>query len=183
MSVGQIRRLLLHKEPHVMTELPAQPHHIYYKTAAGVAALATRNTPLTPRMRQLLVLLDGRRGHDELARLIEGPALAAMLDTLLDAGLISDRAPPASAPAAPPGAPAALPREQLEAVRALMKDSARRHLGLLAHAVHDTIERVQCAHTLQVAVARWHMALRDSQSGQAEADLLLGSLRELLEAA
>lgn len=162
-----------------MANLPVRHGRIYHKTSAGRAALTTRDPSLTPRMRQLLVLVDGRRTHDELAVVIDSPALAAMLRRMLDAGLITDGSPPA----APAPAPAAVPRERLEAVRALMKDSARRHLGLLAHAVHEVIERIQCAQTLQVAVARWHMALRDSVSGRAEADLLLDSVRELLDTA
>jgi hypothetical protein len=162
---------------------------VHRKTAAGRAELASRSADLSPRQRQLLVLVDGRRSDGELAALIGREALAELLAALRALGLVvsADQAsgartePVLNASAMAEPAPVALPGERLEAIRALMKDSARRHLGLLAQEVHLVIEQASCAHTLRAAIARWHLALRDSRNGHAEADALLGSVRALLE--
>lgn len=42
---------------------------IYYKSVFGQQALARRDPALVPKLRSLLILVDGRRGYDELAKL------------------------------------------------------------------------------------------------------------------
>jgi hypothetical protein len=75
----------------------------YRKTAAGAQAIASRPAGLTPRQRSMLILVDGRRGWGELARLAQmlgDPA--QLLEQLLQQGLIESARPgPASEPAAP----------------------------------------------------------------------------------
>lgn len=170
-------------------ELP--PVSVYRKTAAGRAELDRRSAGLSPRQRQLLVLVDGRRSEEELAALIGGSDVVAELLAVLRAkGLVADAVQAEEAfghttvqpaPAAPPAPHPVLPDERLAAIHRLMKDSARQHLGLLARELDAVIEHARCARTLQAAVARWHLALRDSRTGHAEADALLGAVRALID--
>lgn len=62
---------------------------IYDKTAKGKEEIATRKYQLAPRLRTLLVLIDGRRTEDELLRNVAGLGLgASALAELLEHGYI-----------------------------------------------------------------------------------------------
>jgi hypothetical protein len=77
----------------------------YHKSALGAEAIATRSAAVTPKMRSMLILIDGKRGFDELAKL--GAMLGdpeQLMTQLADQGLIEPVAGSAAAPAAAPGA-------------------------------------------------------------------------------
>ena len=62
---------------------------IYDKTAKGKEEIATRKYQLAPRLRTLLVLIDGRRSEQELLRNVAGLGLGAgALAELLEHGYI-----------------------------------------------------------------------------------------------
>ena len=62
---------------------------IYDKTAKGKEEIATRKYQLAPRLRALLVLIDGRRTEEELLRNVAGLGLgASALAELLEHGYI-----------------------------------------------------------------------------------------------
>ena len=69
------------------------------KTEAGVEEIATRARRLPPRLRTLLILVDGRRGGRELAGLVEDIAVGEALAELAGLGLIT---PMPSLPLHPP---------------------------------------------------------------------------------
>jgi hypothetical protein len=103
---------------------------IYRKTAKGVQEIETRALKLAPRFRSLLILVDGRRSDDELARLVAtagDQALAALAEGgFIEAiGMTADPEPVARAPVAPPRPSAAPPpdgfeQRRREAVRQLL---------------------------------------------------------------
>lgn len=76
---------------------------LYHKSAKGAEAIATRQHGLTPRLRSLLILIDGKRPPHELARLSGAADAPALLAQLLEQGFIEPAA--ASAPAPPQSAP------------------------------------------------------------------------------
>lgn len=95
---------------------------IFDKTERGRSEIATRGQAVAPRLRTLLLLVDGKTGSDELLRKVAGLGLGQEhLDELLQAGLIQASgdaganvpiAAPAAAPAAAApvaGSPAAAP--------------------------------------------------------------------------
>jgi hypothetical protein len=105
---------------------------IYAKTADGQNEIETRARRISPRLRSALILIDGKRSDDELAKLIQQHD--ETLQALLAAGLIKALAPAparvpaaeaspalAPAPAKPAAAPgqADLPTRRREAVRAV----------------------------------------------------------------
>jgi ABC-type Fe3+ transport system substrate-binding protein len=139
----------------------------YQKSALGAQAFSTRSAALTPKLRSLLILVDGKRGHDELIKL--GAMLGdveLLLDQLADLGFVEPAAgvAPAQAPAAPvspvvpaasaPTAPAQvavvpLAQAQRQAVRRLND-----LLGPNAEELCLRIEAARNAHDYLVAVAR-----------------------------
>ncbi|MEG0822521.1 MAG: hypothetical protein RR412_12495 [Burkholderiaceae bacterium] len=70
---------------------------IYAKTAAGQAEVATRSTRLSMMQRRLLILADGQRGADELARLVPAETFDATIALLLSYALIVEVADAAAA--------------------------------------------------------------------------------------
>jgi hypothetical protein len=106
---------------------------IFRKTAKGQTEIETRVHRLTPRLRALLILVDGKRDSGALAALVP-QQFDALIDELAAQGFIEGvretaaavaaPAPAPAAPAAPPGAPAASSSPDFvalrrEAVRAL----------------------------------------------------------------
>jgi hypothetical protein len=62
--------------------------NVYQKTEKGLNEIATRAHRLPPRLRQALILVDGRRDDVALSSLIPGAA-AEVLDSLLSEGFIA----------------------------------------------------------------------------------------------
>jgi hypothetical protein len=86
-----------------MAESP--PDAVYAKTPMGSDEVATRRHGLGMRVRQLLILVDGRRSVADLAKLVPEKDLAAHLALLEQQGFVARAdAPPAGAPAAAGGA-------------------------------------------------------------------------------
>lgn len=80
----------------------------YSKSAKGTEAMAQRSPALTPKMRSMLILVDGKRGYADLAKLggLLGDA-DQVLTQLAEHGFIEPLA--GSAPARPAGAATAAP--------------------------------------------------------------------------
>lgn len=102
---------------------------VYRKTAKGQAEIDTRAHRLVPRLRTALILVDGKRGDAELAKLIFAEPQQT-LQTLLDDGFIEVAGsvvdvpvrPAAPQPAAPPKPapnPKAFEQHRRAAVRSL----------------------------------------------------------------
>lgn len=71
---------------------------IFDKTERGRTEIATRGQTVAPRLRTLLLLVDGKTGNDELLRKVAGLGLGQEhLDELLQAGLIQVSAETANA--------------------------------------------------------------------------------------
>ena len=103
-----------------MTEMSTR--EVLQKTRKGTEELRTRLHGLGPRLRQLLILIDGKRDVAELARMLPTPDLAEQLVQLESGGFVArplDAPPlPDDEPAARAVAPAAAPAEDLGALRA-----------------------------------------------------------------
>ena len=61
---------------------------IYLKTAAGRAEVLSRQLPLSPGQRQVLILCDGERHAEDLGEMIPPAALKAALEALTERGLL-----------------------------------------------------------------------------------------------
>lgn len=64
-------------------------HVVYQKTGKGVDELKTRRHGLGPRLRQLLILVDGKREVAELARMMPAGELAEQLAQLESGGFVA----------------------------------------------------------------------------------------------
>jgi hypothetical protein len=61
---------------------------IYVKTPKGIDEISKRSHGLSPRARQALILLDGKRSIDEVAQMLSGTETLVLLDELFADGFI-----------------------------------------------------------------------------------------------
>jgi hypothetical protein len=145
----------------------------YQKSAAGAEAIATRSSALTPKLRTMLIMVDGKRGWDDLAKV--GDAEQA-LPQLLQLGFIEPvagtgrpAAPPASSAQAQPAAPPARPPFNLVEAK---RFAARRLTDLMGPAAEDICIRIEATRTPQefaTAIQRAENLLRQFGSAQVAA--------------
>lgn len=159
-----------------------QKNLVYRKSAKGTEAIATRQHGLAPKLRSLLILVDGKRGFDELKRLSQVLGdTEELLGQLLEQGFIepvesaanaaaSSAAPPAfRSPASAPAPLAAAPIKLIDAQRFL----SRRLTDLLGPNADELCLRIEAARNLkefQAAVGRAEGVLRQYRSAQTAAE-------------
>ena len=154
-----------------------QKNAVYRKSAAGLEALARRDPAVSLRLRSVLILLDGKRGLEEVARLSGGPEdLEPILAKLHEAGMIEQvggdaasvaatgavRAAVAPLCAAPSPASSTASTKLLSLADA-QRIAVRRLTDLLGPGAEDLCLRIEAARTpqeFQVLVKRAEGALR-----------------------
>lgn len=155
---------------------------VYRKTAKGQAEIDTRAHRLLPRLRQALILVDGRKTDAELAKLILAEP-EATLATLLTDGFIEAVATVADAPperkpeaASAPSAPA---RKAVVSVDSIRRDAVRYlndQLGPAAEGISIKLERVKTMPELRpllVSAAQLLVNVRGADAAQAFANRFL----------
>lgn len=121
---------------------------IFDKTEKGREEIATRKHHLAPRLRTLLVIVDGKQGKAELLKKVAGLGLnEENLQELLDNGFIEAVAAPSVAPApepAPSAAPeAVLPegQSQFEAIYHFYTETIKSTIGLRGYGLQLKVEK------------------------------------------
>lgn len=158
---------------------------VYRKTAKGQAEIDTRAHRLLPRLRQALILVDGRKPDTELEKLILADPKAT-LESLERDGFIEVVSTQADAPAerrvepASAPAPAAAPRKAVVSVDSIRRDAVRHlndQLGPAAEGISIKLEKVKAMPELRpllVAAAQLLLNVRGAAAAQAFADRFLG---------
>lgn len=144
-----------------------QKDSVYRKSPQAVEALAKRDPALTPRLRSLLILVDGKRSGEELGRLAptgaETPQLLAQLHALGMLEVALAAAPEGSdATAAPAARSVSLPDAQRAAVRRLTD-----LLGPDAAGLCMRIESTRTAQDLLAILQRAEMTVRTARGADA----------------
>lgn len=149
---------------------------IYRKTAKGHAEMATRAHRLAPRLRQMLIVVDGHRSDDDLRRMIAQQADEA-LRALVDGGFIEAISTRAPAPARPAAAAAVAPSAAAPSASApagagtragfgeqFKRDAVRTltdQLGPMAESLAMRIEKARDADELRPLLEQGHRYLRE----------------------
>jgi hypothetical protein len=145
-----------------------QKNLVYHKSAKGAEAIATRQHGLSPKLRSMLIMIDGKRSFEELVQVSQMLGNAEeLLGQLLDQGFIEPGGSVVSAPAPLSSAPAALgpavgPASTLTLSEA-QRFVSRRLTDLLGPNAEELCLRIEGAknvHDFQVAVARAEGMLR-----------------------
>jgi len=118
----------------------------YRKTPKGVDEVQTRANRLPPRARGALILVDGQRTDEELARLIPVQA-AETLAALAEAGFIEViAATPSPAVSAPP--PTAPPPVRQPDFKLVQREAVRRLVELVGPSADDLAIRMEAARSM-----------------------------------
>lgn len=158
-----------------------QNHSVYRKSARGAEALARRDPALTLKLRSLLIMVDGKRHAEELARISPaGAETAQLLSQLDDLGMIEPATAPAraaqeAAAGAPPELPPATPAPAAIEVRNVplpeaKRAAVRRLTDLLGPMGEDLCLRLESARTAQDLLAvlkRAETMVRSVRGGEA----------------
>ena len=153
-----------------------QKNLIYHKSAKGAEAIATRQHGLSPKLRSMLIMIDGKRSFEELVQLSQVLGnTEELLGQLLDQGFIEPGAVVAAAPPHTASAPAALapaggPTLTLVEAQRYVSHRLTDLLGPNADELCMRIEGAKNLHDFQVAVARAEGMLRQFKSADVAAE-------------
>lgn len=166
---------------------------VFVKTAKGQEEIARRGGELTPRMRRVLILVDGRRTVDALRDLVSADDLTHTLGTLEELGLIEVNAvvredggaaapdgplPPVTAFRELPAAPD--PRE-LEMARHFMINTLKTFCGLYGPVtLMSTIHSAQSHAELRELYGNWYRTIVDTRMGRRRAEDLRADLLKVI---
>lgn len=177
---------------------------VYEKSFSGQQELNSNQRALNARQRQVLIMIDGKRTQDDLARYLQNLDVAEIIADLERQGYIHtpgqmrplastasiphSAAPVQSALASLPMPEAApvldderpLDSGKLAAIKVILSISAKEHLGLMGRAMIEKIEKIEARDQLQAVISQWHMAIRESKSGRATASVLIEEVNQLL---
>ncbi|NPC56611.1 hypothetical protein [Caenimonas soli] len=142
-----------------------QKNLVYHKSAKGTEAISTRQHGLTPKLRSMLILVDGKRSLEDLAKLSQLNDTEQLLGHLLDQGFIEPGA--AAVPIAPvssaPAPLAAATGQRATSLTEAQRFAVRRLTDVMGPNAEELCLRIEAArnvHDLQVAVARAEGTLR-----------------------
>lgn len=168
--------------------------YIFAKTAKGMAEMAARSGGLSPRVRRLLILVDGKRNIEELQALVQTDDIRISLGRLEEDGYIAllDGAPAVAAPVATAPAPATasarddspfgpLPSpadpKRLRSARNIMTEAIHNFVGVAGNAgLLQRIAQAASLEELRAIYADWFALISASLESPWEA----GDLREKL---
>ncbi|MCK9258561.1 MAG: hypothetical protein RBT39_14550 [Azoarcus sp.] len=155
---------------------------IFTKTRKGLEEIETRCGGLHPRVRRLLIMIDGHRTTETLAATLNDERFEATLTTLLDAGYIEAKAAPevaASAAPAPVDAPAG--QGQIELARNFMMNTLKafngpyNKLGLM-----QRIHACTSLEELQSLFNDWLNSINETRAGRQRAEELCARLQAVM---
>lgn len=153
-----------------------QKNLVYHKTEKGSEAIAKRQHGLTPKVRSMLILVDGKRSFGELAKV--GQVLGdteQLLSQLIEQGFIE--AAPAVAPAQAPaaaagGAPANNSGRGITLAEA-QRFASRKLFDLLGPSAEPACLRIENARNtqdFQAAIALAEVMVNDVRSSKVAAE-------------
>lgn len=120
-------------------------NQVYQKSAKGTEAIATRQHGLGPKLRSMLIMVDGKRGLDGLAKLSSIPGdTEQLLEQLLDQGFIE-----AGVAAVPPPASAPAPLAATVSLAQAQRFISRRLTDLLGPNAEEVCLRIEAARNIQ----------------------------------
>jgi hypothetical protein len=147
---------------------------VFHKSAKGSEAIATRQHGLSPKLRSLLIMIDGKRGVDELAR-VSGTLGDAevLLGQLLEQGFIEPVAASEAPGAAAPGKAAAPASARGPSLVEAQRYASRRLFDLLGPSSEPACLRIEAARNpqdLQAAIKLAEVMVNDVRSGKVAAE-------------
>jgi hypothetical protein len=123
---------------------------LYQKSAKGTEAIATRQHGLGPKLRSLLIMIDGKKTFDDLVKVSHSPGDAEQaLDQLLQDGFIepSAAAPRPAQTVFTASAPAPLTAESQTSLAEAQRYAVRRLTDIMGPNAEDLCLRIEATRT------------------------------------
>ena len=165
---------------------------IFAKTTKGHAEITTKAGGLTPRIRRVLIFIDGKRTVEDLRSMLTADDLQITLGRLEEEGYIELIHGAAIASAPPPAAAAAsitafrpLPPApdptHLQQARNFMTNTLNAFIGtMVASSLLQRISEAQTHEHLRELFDEWFHTLVNSREGRREAEALRGKLLQVI---
>lgn len=166
---------------------------IFAKTARGHDEIQTRAGGLSPRVRRVLIFVDGKRTVEELRAMLQSDDLQHTLGMLEEAGYIevgavtdpAGTSAPASRPLPPLTAfrplPAVADPLEVQKARNFMINTLNAFVGPVGtSSLLDRIERAAGHEELRALFDEWYHAIVMSREGKREAETLRSRLLEVV---
>lgn len=174
------------------------PLAIYEKTPAGLAEINADNRALNVRQRQILILIDGKRGSDELQAGLKNSNVLEVLLELEKLGFVLDvEKKPAiveTVETTPTIGVITIPtaytldteiylnEEQVNTVKQILLNSTDEYLGIMGRGMKSTIITATGYLQIKACVSQWHMAMRESKLGRVVAGSLMEQVQTTMKA-
>lgn len=166
---------------------------VFTKTRKGQEEIETKAGGLSPRVRRVLIFVDGKRTVDDLRGMLQSDDLQHTLGMLeeegyIEVGAVTDadgRAAVPDAPLPPVTAfrelPAELDKERLQKARNFMINTLNHFVGPLgANPVLENIYRCHDHEGLRGVYDAWYHAIVMSREGKRQAETLRAKLLEVI---
>lgn len=167
---------------------------VFAKTRKGHDEIASRSAGLKPRERRVLIFADGKRGIDELQRMLQSEDLKPTLDLLQQAGLIEAVSPQGKASAQPAESARVLPTitvfrplpeapnaKELELARNYLINSLKTFCSPFAHqAIVEAARAARTHEELRWQFDPWLNAITQTPQGKLRAEELRSQLLKIL---
>lgn len=166
---------------------------VFAKTAKGQAEISARSGELTPRVRRVLIMVDGRRTVEELRTMLIADDLQHTLGRLEEAGFIEvarvggpgGQPLPAGQSLPPITAFRPLPAQAdplvFQKARNFMVNTLNAFVGSLgASSLLERIEKAEDHAALRGLFDEWYHAIVMSRDGRREAESLRSRLLEII---
>lgn len=174
---------------------------VFAKTAKGQDEITSKSGGLSPRIRRVLIFIDGKRSVSDLHSVLPEEGLNAILDRLQDEGYIVPSGSPGAAPAPLTTKPSAttsknggaaentlftpLPEGgdpiRLQQARNFMLNTIRTFVGMVGtSSLLERIENARDHDALRALFADWEYAIATSGEGRRDAPNLRERLLKVL---
>jgi hypothetical protein len=155
---------------------------IYVKTPKGIEELTSRSHGLPPRVRQVLILLDGKRDGGDIAEMLPDGESVALLARLIDGGFVVPLQP-APETEGKPVARIERPEndaERFEMAMNFMRNTINTFLGGMGSGLISQISKCTSFDELRLHFAPWREAIELSKDGRNQLADLENRLAALL---
>lgn len=154
---------------------------IYVKSPKGIDEMNNRSFGLPPRVRQVLILLDGKRSCGEVAEMLPDSDCDALLATLVEGDFIVPLKPAVAATAK--GDSFEAPKDdaqRFEMAKNFMRNTINTFLGSMGSGLINQVNKCNNLDELRQHYQPWREAIGLSGDGRKQLDDLGGRLAALL---
>ncbi len=137
---------------------------VYVKTPKGIDEMNNRSHGLPPRLRQLLILLDGKRNSAEIAQMF--PEGESLLAELVSGGFIVQLQQESETSAADPVTAPENDAERFEMAKNFMRNTVHAFLGGLGSGLIAQIDKCGSLDQLRPLYESWREAVLLSNDGR-----------------